>query len=147
MERMTLNIEITSDLEHQLQQAADQAGISPDAYVLRLLERNLVNSLGGDIAATESPRENRLNHHESELFQTINHSLANIDWQHYETLLTKRDAQTLSANEQTELIAMSDQIELANGDRIQALAELAKIRNTNIQALMIELDLKPITHD
>jgi hypothetical protein len=44
-------------------------------------------------------RENRLNHHESELFQTINYSLFNIDWQYYKALRTKRDALTLEQEE------------------------------------------------
>ena len=34
---MTLTIEITPELEHQINQAAEKAGLSPDIYVLQLL--------------------------------------------------------------------------------------------------------------
>lgn len=137
---MTLEIKIPSELEQQLHQAADQAGVSADVYILRLLEQNLPTHLSNNSGK-------RLLHTEAQLLQHINHSLSAIDWQRYCQLLTQRDAVALSDSEHTELIALSDQIEAMNVDRIQALTELAKIRQTTVRTLITELGLTPIVYD
>ncbi|MEM9908116.1 MAG: hypothetical protein AAF921_24160 [Cyanobacteria bacterium P01_D01_bin.44] len=41
------------------------------------------------------------------------------------------------------MIALSDQVEEANINRIQAVADLARLRYTSIDELMAELELKP----
>ena len=38
---MTITIEMTPELEHQLQQAAAQAGLTPDAYIVQTLRERL----------------------------------------------------------------------------------------------------------
>ncbi|MBD2771266.1 hypothetical protein [Iningainema tapete] len=130
---MTLEIEITPELEQQLQQAAEKAGVTPDAYIVRLLQQNL--------KPTHSLPEN-----EVELLQRIDRSLSHIEWQRYSDLLSKRDAQTLTPTEHNELIAVSEQIELANAHRIEALGELSRIRNTSINDLIAELGLGQIVY-
>jgi hypothetical protein len=137
---MTLEIKIPSELEQQLHQAADQAGVSADVYILRLLEQNLPTHLSDNSGK-------RLLHTEAQLLQRINQSLSAIDWQRYQQLLTQRDAVALSDSEHTELIALSDQIEEMNVNRIQALTELAKIRHTTVRTLITELGLTPIVYD
>jgi hypothetical protein len=137
---MTLEIKIPSELEQQLHQAADQAGVSADVYILRLLEQNLPTHLSDNSGK-------RLLHTEAQLLQRINQSLSAIDWQRYQQLLTQRDAVALSDSEHTELIALSDQIEAMNVNRIQALTELAKIRHTTVRTLITELGLTPIVYD
>ncbi len=79
----------------------------------------------------------------SVLLQQINASLSAIEWERYRALLAKRDTETLIASEQAELIALSDQIEAANVRRMQAVAELAQIRNTTLPALVTSLGLSP----
>ena len=78
------------------------------------------------------------------LVQKINQSLPQIGWDHYRELIKKRQSGTLTQQEHLELIAISDQLEEANVNRIGYLAELAKVRQTTIPALIKEIGLKPI---
>ncbi len=138
---MTLEIKLSPQLEQQLQQAAAQAGMSPDLYVIQLVEQGLT------LADTPQRQSSgRFSATETKLLQRINHSLSPVDWNRYHTLLSKRDDATLTLTEHTELIAFSDQIEALNSDRIQALAELAKTWHQPIKTVMARLGLKPIFH-
>lgn len=88
----------------------------------------------------------RLDKRESDLLQAINQSLSQIEWQRYRVLLGKRQSETLTLEEQSELIALSDRIEEANAQRIAFVAELADLRQTTLPALMDELGLKPAVY-
>jgi hypothetical protein len=83
---------------------------------------------------------------EAELLQKINRSLSQIQWERYDQLVGKRQAETLTPEELDELMALSDQIETANVRRIKYLAELARLRNTTVSALIAELGIKPRSH-
>jgi DNA-binding MurR/RpiR family transcriptional regulator len=134
---MTLTIEITPELKRQLQQAAEKAGLSLNDYVLELLSQ------------TQPPQpdaRNQLSQTEADLIRAINHSLSNAEWQRYYALIDKRQAETLTPDEQDALIALSDKLEAINVNRIQAVADLARLRNTSINKLMAELGLKPLAH-
>lgn len=130
---MTIHLNVTSDLERQLNKVAKQMGLTPDTYIMRLLQ----NELQKDAAPA------RLSPEESALLQQINASLSAIEWERYRALLAKRDAEILTADEQTELIAFSDQIEEANVRRMKAVAELARAQKTSISALVVSLGLSP----
>jgi hypothetical protein len=124
---MTLTLHITPDLEHELQRRAAQAGLAPSAYAERLLQNGL--------RALARP--------EAELLQRINQSLTPEAWQRYEVLLAHRQAETLTPEEQTELIALSDQLEAFNAQRLEALTEMAQLRGVPVPALMAQLGLTP----
>jgi hypothetical protein len=76
----------------------------------------------------------------------INRSLSQIQWERYDQLLAKRRAETLTPEELDELIALSNQIETASVRRIKYLAELARLRNTTVSALIAELGIVPRPH-
>ena len=128
---MTIHLNVTSELEHKLRKVASQMGLTPDIYILRLLQKDLQNQ-------TESAR---LSPQESKLLKQINASLSAIESESYRILLAKRDAEELDAQEQMELIALSDKIEEANAHRMKAVAELARLRKTSLSALMETLGL------
>jgi hypothetical protein len=127
---MTLTLNITPELEHELQRRAAQAGLAPSAYAERLLQNGL----------------RALTRPEAELMQRINQSLSPEAWSRYETLLAQRQAETLTQAAQTELIALSDELEALNAQRLEALTELAKLRGVAVPALMAELGLSPHRH-
>jgi hypothetical protein len=106
-------------------------GLTPDTYIMRLLQE--------DLRAHTAPV--RLSPEESQLLKQINASLSAIDWERYRGLLAKRDNEILTASEQTELIALSDQLEEANVRRMKAVAELARLRKTTVPTLMETLGL------
>jgi hypothetical protein len=131
---MTIHLNVTSELERQLNKVARQMGLAPDTYIVRLLQREL----------QKQADPSRLSHEESVLLQQINTSLSAIEWEAYRALIAKRDAGTLSASEQAELIACSDQIEEANARRMDAVANLARARKTSVSALVKSLGIAPI---
>jgi pantothenate kinase len=67
--------------------------------------------------------------------------LSQNTWQRYHHLIDKREAETLTASEQTELITISDQIEMANARRMESLVKLAQLRQTSLEELMSRLGL------
>jgi hypothetical protein len=80
------------------------------------------------------------------LLSKINLGLSSTEWERYHTLVAQRQAETLTPDEQTELIALSDRLEEANAQRIGYLAELARVRHTTLDAVMSELGLTPDSH-
>ncbi|MDI6768407.1 MAG: hypothetical protein QMD04_01870 [Anaerolineales bacterium] len=133
---MTIHLDVTSELERQLRKVASQMGLTPDTYIMRLLQK--------DLQTHAAPA--RLSPEESKLLQQINASLSAIDWDHYQILLAKRDAESLNTQEQAELVALSDQIEEANARRMKAVAELARLRKTTVPALVETLGLSSSAH-
>jgi hypothetical protein len=137
---MTITIEMTPELEYQLQQAAAQAGLTPDAYIVQALRERLTPP------RPSSAQMQRLTAAEARLLMRINQSLAGIAWPRYHALIAKRQAETLTSDEQQEFITLSDQIEAANVQRIEALSELARLRDTTVNTLIQNLGLKPVAH-
>jgi hypothetical protein len=133
---MTITIEVNPELERQLKHAAAQAGLSLNDYVLQSVTQRLPRK------RTKARRAPQLSPRESELMQVINRSLSQVEWERYHELVAQRQAETLTPDEQVELIAISDRIEEANAERIEYVAELARLRNTTLPALMKELDLQ-----
>jgi uncharacterized protein (DUF1778 family) len=129
---MTITIELNPELERQLKQAAAQAGLSLNDYVLQSITQRLPRKR---IKVRRAPQ---LSPRESELLQAINRSLSQVQWERYHDLVAQRQAETLTPEEQVELIAISDRIEEANAARIEYVAELARLRSTTLPALMKE---------
>lgn len=130
---MNVSLTVPPEIERKLKQAATQIGLSPDSYIVRLLEQEL------QARSTAT----RLSPEETELLQRINASLSSLEWERYRSLLVKRDAETLTDEEHSELIALSDKIEEANVNRMEAVAELARVRKVTVPELMSTLGLIP----
>ena len=134
---MTITIEINPEIERQLQYAAARAGVAPETYIVGLLQQNLRRATQRHKTDRSLPRQ------EAELLRKINRSISQIQWERYDQLLAKRRTETLTPEELDELISLSDQIEAANVRRIKYLAELARLRNSTVSALIAELGIKP----
>ena len=88
---MKLEIEIVPDLEDQLQQAANHAGIEPRDYVTQVLQQNL-----NQYQLSSRSKSKQLSASETELFQRINRSLTAAQWKRYHDLQDKREAEDLT---------------------------------------------------
>jgi hypothetical protein len=134
---MTITIDLAPELERQLRQAAADAGVALDSFIIRSVEAQL--------GTTARTAENgpRLSPGEAELLLKINDLLASFPWERYHELITNRQDESLTANEQVQLAALADQIEAANVHRMALLAELAQLRKISVPALMAELGLRP----
>lgn len=134
---MIITIEIAPDLEQQLRQEAARAGLAPDAYVMQAVQERLTQTSHRHRPAP------RLSPEEAQLLAKITLGLSPTEWEQYHALVARRKAETLTPDEQTELIALSDRLEEANARRIGYLAELARVRHTTLEAVMSELGLTP----
>jgi hypothetical protein len=90
---------------------------------------------------TEST-ENRLPAAEAQLLTKINQGFPDAWWDHYDELVGKRQAGRLSSSEHRELIRLTDQLEVREAKRLQALVRLAKLRKQALPDLMKALGLR-----
>ena len=134
---MTLTLEISSELEEALRATAERAGLAPDRYVLDLLRERLTPTNGGP---TGLPRM------EAELLEQINEGLPEATWTRYHELQAKRNAETLTDAEHAELIRLVNEVEIWNARRLEAVAELARLRGVRFPDLVRELGLGAPAH-
>lgn len=73
----------------------------------------------------------------------INQGLPEEDARRYKELMGKRRAETLTSEEHEELLRLTDAAGAVQAERIRHLAELARVRETTLEALMGELGLHP----
>jgi hypothetical protein len=132
---MTLTIDLPPELEAQLREEAARAGLDADTFIRNTLEERVRQVRN---YTTAPPHLSRA---EAELLQRINVGLPPAVWQRYHELVAKRRAETLTPEEHTVLITLSDQIEAANARRIEHLVELARLRQTSLEALMDQLGI------
>ena len=134
-----VTLEITPDLESRLRREAARVGLDPQSYILNTLRQRLTDA--------RRPALPRLAADEAELLRQINRGLPAETWQHYGRLKAKRRAEDLTAAEQAELIALSDRIEEMNVRRMESVIQLARLRQTSVDALMGDLGIKSPMHD
>ncbi|WP_293052938.1 MULTISPECIES: hypothetical protein [unclassified Moorena] len=72
---------------------------------------------------------------------TINQGIpANIQ-NRYDELIQKRRMEMLTPDQYSELLALSDQVETIEAKRVEAMAELARLRQISLSTLMTDLDI------
>ena len=79
---------------------------------------------------------------ESELLLKINQGLPSEVRARLNRLAAKRRANTLTTEEQHELIGLTNQLENAEAKRVEALGELARLRGVSVTALMQDLGIR-----
>ena len=126
----TINLTLSPELEQKLRTEAAKQGLEPDRYILNTLQERLLN------LPTSQPTE-------ADLLQQINIGFSAPTWEQYHTLIAKRRAQILSPEEHEQLIQLSDRLENLNVARIQALIQLANLRNQSLTDLMQTLGINP----
>jgi hypothetical protein len=129
---MELTIELPYDLETQLREQAQQTGKALNQYITAIIREKI---------GLPKPKTSVLTTDESRLFQIINKGFSTDFWTKLHGLDKKRKEMTLTELELEELINITDIMEAANVERIKALIELAKIRQTDLDTLMNQLGL------
>jgi hypothetical protein len=153
---MTVTLEIGPELEELLRARASREGLPLDRYIVNvLLERLNGDWVGrGDLERSGSiPSQDPENaaartrstlpHAEAELLERINEGLPEPTWERYYDLKAKRDAETLTAEEHRELIALVNEIETWNARRLELVGELARLRGVSLSNLVEQLGLYP----
>lgn len=83
---------------------------------------------------------------EAALLQKINQGVPIEVRKRYEDLNEKLHEEVISPEEHQELLAIINQIELADAERLHHLMELAQLRNTSVDALMDQLGIRQPTY-
>ncbi len=79
---------------------------------------------------------------EAALLQKINNGVAPAVRERYRELNTKLLVEAITEEEHAEFLAIVDQIELADAERLQALIELARLRSLPVDQLMGQLGIR-----
>lgn len=80
---------------------------------------------------------------EGELLTRINSGLPRETQARYRELIKKRREERLTEQEYQELLTLSDEAEQKQAERLEALVELAALRNMSLRELMDALGIKP----
>lgn len=83
---------------------------------------------------------------EAELLQQINQGLPEETQVRFAELKSKRQEETLTADEHDELLSIVDKIEERDTERLHALTKLAEIRNLSVRSLLEQLGLTSIAN-
>jgi hypothetical protein len=126
-----MTIRLTPEIERALEEVARRRGTTPETVALESLREQFV-------PPPPSPRDEELR-----LLPKINEGPSQESWERFHQLVAKRRAETLTPEEQQELIGISDEIEAANVRRIRYLLDLAERRGTTLPELMDHLGIKP----
>jgi hypothetical protein len=80
---------------------------------------------------------------ETELLLKINQGLPPDVQTRFDTLVAKRQTETLTSEEHQELLNLTDQLEKADTQRVKYMAELAQLRGISLSTLLKDLGLRP----
>lgn len=94
------------------------------------------------IAIRAQRRAPRLPQRESELLTRINRGLPANAQMRLNELIAKRQAETLTHDQHRELLRLIEQSEKAEAARVEALAQLARLRGVSLTTLMHDLGIK-----
>ncbi|WGV24266.1 STAS/SEC14 domain-containing protein [Halotia branconii] len=79
---------------------------------------------------------------EAELLLKINQSIPSDTQNYYDELIAKREDETLNSKEYEELLNLTEYIEKMQAQRIEYLAELARLRGISLTALIDNLGIQ-----
>ena len=124
---MNITLDVSPELEGQLQQAARMQGADVTTYLLD--------------SACLRLRPDVLPEAEASLLQTINAPLALEARPLRDALLAEQAQRELTEKEQASLADFIDAVEMANAQRWQALAALARLRGLSLAEITRDLEI------
>ena len=124
---MNITLNVSSELEGQLRQAARVQGMDVTTYLLDSARLRL--------------RPDVLPEAEASLLQTINAPLAPEARKERDALLAEQVQRELTPEKQTALVDLIDAVEIANAQRWQALADLARLRGLSLAEITRDLEI------
>jgi len=130
---MTLVLELPPEIELKVREVASAEGLDVMAFLREMTEAGLRHY---DPARPLT---------EVDLLARINRSgFSAAFWDRFRILAAKRQANTLTPEEQTELLWHTEQTENRDAERLPYLFQLAERRGVTVQVLMTQLGLSPV---
>ncbi|NER88632.1 STAS/SEC14 domain-containing protein [Moorena sp. SIO3A2] len=125
------NLKVEAQLSYdQLLRAVEQLSLSElekvGAYIISLQAQRKAPSLSS---------------YQARLLITINQGVPPDLQNRYDELIQKRRMEMLTPDEYRQLLALSDQVETIEAKRVEAMAELARLRQISLSTLMADLDM------
>lgn len=133
MSRRTAVIQVEPELAEAFNAAPKQAQEQVKSAMRSLLR----------LVPTAAKQAQRLSKKETELFLIINQGLSDKQRQRLEELNEKIEATSLTNEEHAELLRLTDGVEKLWVKRLNAIIELAKLRNIPPEELMRQLEIEP----
>jgi hypothetical protein len=131
---VTRKIQLTEEQNQTLEQLASSQGRSVSELI----------RTGIDVLLRlDAPSAPRLPEIESELLLEINRGLLPSSAERYKELMSRRRTGELTPEEHRELLDLTDEAEQLQADRIERLAQLARLRGKPLRAVMDELGIRP----
>ena len=121
-----------------------QANVSVDVLVQaaeQLSETELRQFTAQMLALSAKRTAPSVTQEEAELLLHINSRLLEDVRRRYDELIAKRDAETLSNEEHTELLRLTKHVEAFDVARVAALSKLASLRGVTLSELMHQLEI------
>ena len=132
---MTLLVDLPTEIEARVHEAAEAQRIDPAAYV-----RETLTASHPFPTAPASMTE-------KELLEEINRGFSEAFWERFRHLVRRRRAETVTLAEQQEAIRMFDRTEARSVERLRCLLELSSRRGKSVDELMTELGIRPVSLD
>lgn len=133
---MTIVLELPTELEKRLNEEASRRGQPTDQFVVGLLQSRL--RLEDEISASESFGD------AAKILERINETgMSEAEWQQFDRLTQKREAEELSPAEHQQLLEFSERLESHSAQRLRYLYELSKLTQKPVRQLLQELELQP----
>jgi hypothetical protein len=110
--------------------------------VEQLSQADLERFVSQVIALQAQRKASSLPQVEAELLLKINQGIPSDTQKYYDELMAKREAETLTTEEHKELLYLSEQIEQLQVQRIEYLADLARMRKISLTVLLENLGIQ-----
>ncbi len=138
------HVELTEEQNETLEQLAASQGRSVSDLIRSGVDAVLTER-GSYIreSVCEYDAVNRLSQRESELLLRINRGLAAGMAERYQELMSRRRAGSLAGEELRELLRLTEESERLQAERVEFLAELARLRAKPLGVLIEELGIRP----
>lgn len=115
---------------------------------LKQLNKDELEQVARQTAVLRARRAAGIPTAEADLLLKINQCTVPEDVRTHSAALSAKSREgDISEPERNELMALIDQIENLNAERIGYLAQLAALRQTSLEALMSSLELKPLSYE
>lgn len=98
------------------------------------------------IAIRAKRRAPSLTNRETNLLQQINEAVPAVIQSRFDDLVQQREAGSLTREEHQELLQLVDVVEQIDAHRMEALAELAQLRNVSLREVMKQLGIQTSSH-
>jgi len=138
---VTRQVELTEEQNETLERRAASEGRSVSDLIRAGVD--VVLRKADSIVIGEAKSVPRLSKRESELLLAINRGLPAKLAERYWILVSRRRSETLTPEEHQELLQLTDEVERLQAERIEHLAELARLRGKPLGVVMEELGIRP----